>query len=132
MNSVAQVHNSVSTNEYSQHSWRNRNFYRLTSNHLEGRYRNMAFNCLFHALLLAVVDNTQQMCTCQMYSFKECCIWLHLPCLQKEYHSSQIQCQYILRNRNSPLPIQSTAIIFGGLLFMMGPTHLSRFLHMAP
>lgn len=62
----------------------------------------------------------------KMYSFKECCICIHLPCLQKEYHSSQTQCQYILHNRNSPLPIQSKAIIFGGLLFMMGPSQLSR------
>jgi hypothetical protein len=44
----------------------------------------------------------------------------------EEYHSSQTQCQYILRNKNSTLPLQSTAIIFGGLLFMMGPSKLSR------
>lgn len=125
MNSAAQVPNLVS-NKYSQRSWRKRNFYRLTSYHLKGRYRNMAFNCSFHASLLAVVDNTEQMCTCQK------CHLLRSVASEFICHACRKSttvlrlCQYILHNRNAPLPIQSTAIIFDELLFMMGPSQLSR------
>lgn len=114
------------TTEYSQHSWRKRNFYRPTSNHLKGRYRNRAFNCFFHAPLLAVVDNTEQMCTCQR------CHLLRSVASEFTCHACRKSttvhrlCQYILHNRNVPLPIQFTAIIFGELLFTMGPSQLSR------
>jgi hypothetical protein len=100
---------------------------------VKGRFRNMAFNSLFHASLPAVVDHTEQMCTPQRH------ILLRSVASVFTCHACRKSATVVRLSVNTfytiqipPLPIESTEIILVDCYSSWTLPNNPEFLHMAP